>query len=82
MFEIATGSFEFQEDKEFDRLINNTTFDFYENERFDKMFDIAKGSFTNKFEKFITNKFEQNMDNQEAQCPVLRGGCKEFKTFA
>ena len=52
------------------------------------MFDLAKGSFTNEFKEQAnesnTDKFEQDTDNQEAQCPVLRGGCnqREFQAFA
>jgi hypothetical protein len=83
-----TTTFEFKEDEEFDRMFNNTTFDFKENERFEEMIIIAKGSFTNKFEEqaneFLTDEYEENVENQEAQCPVLRGGCnqEEFETFA
>ena len=82
-----TTNSEFKESKEFDRMFNNTTFRFEEDERFDMMFDIASRNFTDEFKeqanKFLTDKFEQNTDNQEVQCPVLRGGYNhgEFKAF-
>ena len=83
-----TTTFKFQEDDEFDRLFNNISLELDEDERFAETFDIAKGNFANKFEepasKFVTDKFEQNLDIKEVKCPVLRGGCKqeEFDEFA
>jgi hypothetical protein len=83
-----TTTFKCQEDDEFDRLFNNITLELKEDERFAEMFDSAKGSFATKFEepanKFIADKFEQNLDFNEVKCPVLRRGCKqeEFEVFA
>jgi hypothetical protein len=88
-----TTTFEFKEDVEFAKVFYNTTFEVEKNEEdeeFDKVFnmdrDIAKGRFTyeeHEYE-FHTDKFEQDSDNQEVPCPLLRGGCNqgEFKAFA
>ena len=80
-------TFKFKEDEEFDRLFNYTSQEFGEDVKFDEMLTTAGGCVTNKFEEqvnmFTTDKFEENMNIQEVQCPVLRRGCnqEEFLMF-
>jgi hypothetical protein len=86
-------TFEFEENEEFDEMFNTTTFESSENEEdkvvdmvFDRNRDIAEGHTTSfEFEEqgYHTDKFEQNSDRQEVQCPLLRGECtqEEFKAF-
>jgi hypothetical protein len=79
-----TTTFKFQEDEGFDRMFNNTTNNFEEDMRFAEMYNTAKGSVTNKpVNMFTTDKFEENLDIHEVQCPLLRGGCnqEEFEVF-
>ena len=59
-------------------MFNNTTNDFEEDMRFAEMYNTAKGSVTNKpVNMFTTDKFEENLDIHEVQCPLLRGGCNQ-----
>ena len=83
-----TTSFEYNEDEEFERLFNNISF----NSGTDEMFSMrvrSKGSLRRKrclpmySNMFTTDKFEENINIQEVQCPVLRRGCnqEEFLMF-